>query len=85
MERLGDRHPLMQSRVFHSALRQHGFETWREFRIPVELAGLDLSPFFASLDFTVVNPGIRVYRRTGSGSAASAEGAPRVSGLSATK
>lgn len=63
MERLGGRHPLLQHRVFYRALMAGRYRLIKEFKHPVTLAGLNFSDFFSSHDYTMVNPGIRIYSK----------------------
>jgi hypothetical protein len=62
MERLGPRHPLTQSRLFYEALVNSRYRLIKEFKQPVSFLGIDFSGSFSSNDYTVVNPGIRVYQ-----------------------
>jgi 4-amino-4-deoxy-L-arabinose transferase-like glycosyltransferase len=69
MERLGERHPLKQSGIFYEGLHRRGYALQREFKQPVQFAGIDFSHTFRSLDYVVVNPGMRVYRNPGTAKA----------------
>jgi hypothetical protein len=62
MERLGSRHPLTQSRLFYEALVNSRYRLIKEFKQPASFLGIDFSGSFSSNDYTVVNPGIRVYQ-----------------------
>lgn len=62
MERLGPRHPLIQSRLFYEALLNSRYRLIKEFKQPVTFLGIDFSGSFSSNDYTIVNPGIRVYQ-----------------------
>lgn len=61
MERLGSRHPYKQSRIFYDLLTQRYEPIW-ELKLPVAFAGVDFSSSYRATDYTIVNPGIRVYR-----------------------
>lgn len=63
MERLGSKHPLEHYRQFHEALANSGYRPIKELKNPVNILGVDFSHSFASHDYTIVNPGIRIYRR----------------------
>lgn len=63
MERLGKGHPLEQYRQFHEVLIKSPYRVISELKNPVRILGLDFSTSFASNDYTIVNPGIRIYRR----------------------
>lgn len=62
MERLGDRHPLRQSRAFHASLISSRYRLVKEFKQPTQFLGVDFAASFSSNDYTIVNPGIRVYQ-----------------------
>lgn len=62
MERLGHRHPLIQSRAFHASLVNSRYQLVKELKQPVEFLGLNFSGSFSSSDYTIVNPGIRIYQ-----------------------
>lgn len=62
MERLGRRHPLIQSWRFYDALVNSRYRLIKEFKQPVSFLGIDFSGSFSSIDYTIVNPGIRVYQ-----------------------
>jgi hypothetical protein len=62
MERLGSRHPSAQARAFHQALLVSRYRLIKEFKQPVTFFGIDFSNSFSSNDYTIVNPGIRVYQ-----------------------
>lgn len=62
MERLGPRHPSAQSRLFHEALVNSRYRLIKEFKQPVSFLGIDFSGSFSSNDYTIVNPGIRIYQ-----------------------
>jgi hypothetical protein len=63
MERLGDRHPYEPHRQFHAALLRSNYRLLREFKHRYELLGVDFSWCFTAYDFSIVNPGIRIYAR----------------------
>jgi len=62
MERLGARHPQRQVYQLLQALQTGKYQLVREFKQPVEFLGLDFSSSFSAHDYSVVNPGIRIYR-----------------------
>ena len=62
MERLGERHPSRQSRIFFKSLMQNPYQLIKEFKNPASFLGVDFSSSFTSRDYSVVNPGIRIYR-----------------------
>jgi hypothetical protein len=62
MERLGERHPLKQSRLFYQGLTAD-FRLVQEFKLPIRFAGIDFSGSYTSNDYSFVNPGIRIYER----------------------
>ena len=62
MERLGDRHPSKQSRVFYDSLVNSRYKLIKEFKYPIKYMGLDFSSSFSSFDYTAINPGIRIYK-----------------------
>jgi len=63
MERLGDRHPLKQSHVFYESLVNSRYKQIKEFKHPIKFLGIDFSSSFSSHDYTIINPGIRIYMR----------------------
>lgn len=63
LDRLRDTHPSAPARALLAVLESGRYELLREFKQPVAIAGLDFSHRFESLDFRVLNPGIRIYRR----------------------
>lgn len=65
MERLGDRHPLSEVYDLGRALAKSRYSLLKEFKLPTEFLGVDFSTSFSSNDFTLVNPGIRIYRYDG--------------------
>ena len=62
MERLGERHPLKQSRLFYQRLTAD-YRLVQEFKLPTRFAGMDFSGSYTSNDYSFVNPGIRIYER----------------------
>jgi len=62
MERLGARHPQRQVYQLLQALQTGKYQLVREFKQPVDFLGLDFSSNFSAHDYSVVNPGIRIYR-----------------------
>lgn len=65
MERLGDRHPRREIRDLGRAILDSGVQLAKETKAPVGFVGVDFSGSFAAVDYSVVNPGIRVYRISG--------------------
>jgi hypothetical protein len=63
MERLGNRHPSKQSRIFYDSLLNSRYKLIKAFKYPIEFLGLDFSTSFSSFDYTIINPGIRIYKR----------------------
>lgn len=62
MERLGPRHPSPHIQAFHESLKNSRYRLIKEFKQPATLFGIDFSDSFSSNDYTIVNPGIRVYQ-----------------------
>ncbi|KPK50894.1 MAG: hypothetical protein AMS22_11635 [Thiotrichales bacterium SG8_50] len=62
MERLGERHPQQHVYALLQALQTGKYELVKEFKQPVAILGVDFSSNFSSHDYSVVNPGIRIYR-----------------------
>jgi|GEM_PF-1476068 len=62
MERLGERHPQRHVYALLNALQTGKYELVKEFKQPVAILGVDFSANFSAHDYTVVNPGIRIYR-----------------------
>jgi hypothetical protein len=63
MERLGDRHPSPEARRFYRALTTSPYRMIMEFKQPVSFLGMDFSSWFSSNDYTIPNPGIRIYQK----------------------
>jgi hypothetical protein len=63
MERLGSDHPLEEYRQFYQELISSRYRLIKEFRRPVTALGIDFSISFASHDYTIVDPGIQVFKR----------------------
>jgi len=63
MERLGASHPSMQARRFYESLMASRYRMIQEFKPLPTFLGVDFSGSFASGDYSIVNPGIRVYQR----------------------
>jgi len=63
LDRLRGLHPSASARSLLEVLESGRFELLREFKRPVAIAGVDFSQRFQALDYRVVNPGIRIYRR----------------------
>lgn len=62
MERLGSRHPSAQAQAFYQALLQSRYRPIKEFKQRATIFGIDFSGSFSSNDYTLVNPGIRIYQ-----------------------
>lgn len=67
LDRLGPRHPLRGYREFYQGLGPGGFHLIKEFKYPVKVFGVDFSSSFGSYDYLIINPGIRIYKRTSRG------------------
>lgn len=65
MERLGDRHPLPEVRDLGRELAASRYRITKEFKTPTVFLGIDFSASFSANDYTLVNPGIRIYRYDG--------------------
>ena len=65
MERLGPRNPYQHERVFHESLLNSRYQRIKEFKQPIEAVGIDFSSWFASHDYVIANPEIRIYRYQG--------------------
>lgn len=62
MERLGSRHPREEVWGFYEGMTSAGLKLVKEIKIPVQLLGIDFSGSFEAMDFSVINPGIRIYQ-----------------------
>jgi hypothetical protein len=62
MERLGSRHPREEVRDFYEAMKNAEMKLVKEIKVPVRFFGLDFSRSFEAIDFSVINPGIRIYQ-----------------------
>jgi hypothetical protein len=62
MERLGNKHPRKEVREFFEALTNARFKLIKEIKEPVQFLGIDFSRSFEALDYSVINPGIRIYQ-----------------------
>ena len=67
LDRLRDAHPSAAARSLRAVLESEHFELLQEFKQPVTFAGIDFSRWFQALDYRVINPGLRIYRRTDAG------------------
>lgn len=65
MDRLGDRHPFEWYRELNESLASSDYRLLREFKHRYEFLGIDFSWCFSAFDFSIVNPGIRIYTRGG--------------------
>lgn len=62
MERLGNRYPREEVRLFHEGMTSAGLKLVKEIKVPVQFLGMDFSSSFEAVDFSVINPGIRIYQ-----------------------
>lgn len=62
MERLGTRHPRKEVVLFNEGMTRAGLKLVKEFKIPVKFLGVDFSGSFEAIDYSVINPGIRIYQ-----------------------
>jgi hypothetical protein len=62
MERLGDRHPRKEVALFYEGMSGAGLKLVKEIKIPVKFLKMDFSGWFQALDYSVINPGIRIYQ-----------------------
>jgi hypothetical protein len=62
MERLGSHHPRKEIRDFYEAMTSAGLKLVKEIKAPVQFLGIDFSSSFEAIDFSVINPGIRIYQ-----------------------
>lgn len=62
MERLGSRHPRKEVWDFYEAMTGAGLKLIKEIKVPVQFLGIDFSGSFEAIDFSVINPGIRIYQ-----------------------
>ena len=62
MERLGNRHPRKEVREFYENMKNAKLKLVSEIKVPVQFLGLDFSGWFRSMDYSVINPGIRIYQ-----------------------
>jgi 4-amino-4-deoxy-L-arabinose transferase-like glycosyltransferase len=62
MERLGDRHPSAETVALQRTLQGAGYRLLQEIKQPITFLGVDFQTSYTALDFTVINPGIRIYR-----------------------
>lgn len=62
MERLGNRHPRKEVALFYEGMTGAGLKLVKEIKIPVKFLGIDFSASFEALDYSVINPGIRIYQ-----------------------
>lgn len=63
LDRLREAHPSSSARSLLATLESGHYTLLREFKRPVVAGGLDFSRSFEALDYRVINPGIRIYRR----------------------
>lgn len=62
MERLGSRHPRSEVMDFYESMTSSGLKLFKEFKIPVKFLGIDFSGSFEAIDYSIINPGIRIYQ-----------------------
>lgn len=62
MERLGSRHPSKEVRQFYENMKNAGLKRITEIKVPARFLGIDFSGSFEAMDYTVINPGIRIYQ-----------------------
>lgn len=62
MERLGQRHPYLQYRIFYESLVKSHYKIIKEFKQPIKSLGIDFSSWFTSQDYVITDPEIRVYQ-----------------------
>ncbi len=65
MDRLGARNPQNGAYALQQVLDGGHYQVAAEITVPVRLLGVDYSDQFTSQDFTVINPGERIYRYVG--------------------
>jgi hypothetical protein len=62
MERLGARHPLAETYALYRALQSSRYRLIEQFKQPTAFLGVDFGDLFSEMDYTIPNPGIRIYR-----------------------
>lgn len=62
MERLGSRHPRKEVREFYENIVNAKLKLVAEIKIPMHFLGVDFSELFQAIDFSIINPGIRIYQ-----------------------
>jgi 4-amino-4-deoxy-L-arabinose transferase-like glycosyltransferase len=62
MERLRNHHPRKVVREFYENMKNAKLRLVKEFKVPYQFMGIDFSSSFDALDFSVINPGIRIYQ-----------------------
>ncbi len=62
MDRLGVRNPLNGAHKLQEILESGHYQLATEITLPVRLLGVDYSRQFTSQDFSIINPGERIYR-----------------------
>lgn len=62
MERLGSNHPRNEVREFYENMKNAKLKLVKEFKVPFQFMGVDFSGSFEAIDFSVINPGIRIYQ-----------------------
>lgn len=62
MERLGDHYPGKEVREFYANMKSAKLKLVREFKVSPQFLGIDFSGWFEAMDFSVINPGIRIYQ-----------------------
>jgi len=62
MERLGSKHPRKEVWGFYEGMTGARLKLIKEIKVPVQFLGIDFSGSFEAMDFSVINPGIRIYQ-----------------------
>jgi hypothetical protein len=62
MERLGENHPSRETREFGRFLASSRYRLLEEFKPSATFLGISFAGSFSANDYTLVNPGIRIYR-----------------------
>lgn len=62
MERLGSQHPRKEVREFYENIVNAKLKLVAEIKLPMNFLGVDFSGLFQAMDFSIINPGIRIYQ-----------------------
>lgn len=62
MERLGSQHPRKEVREFYENIVNAKLKLVAEIKVPMNFLGVDFSGLFQAMDFSIINPGIRIYQ-----------------------